>query len=292
MKTLHTIAEVRAQVRTWQQAGETVAFVPTMGNLHAGHITLLREGQKLAPRTVVSIFVNPTQFGPNEDFDKYPRTLAADSAKLTEAGCDLLFAPTVAGMYPHGKTQTVVHVPDLGDALCGRARPGHFDGVATVVSKLFNIVPADIALFGEKDFQQLAIIRRMAADLCFPVRIVGVPTVREASGLAMSSRNGFLTEEQRAAAPVIYRSLCAARDAILGGRRDYTVVAAESAANIEAAGLVIDYFDIRDGHTLAPAGAGTTALVIAAAARLGTVSETTPGVVRLIDNIPFSLGNS
>lgn len=288
MKTIHTITDVRAQVRAWQQAGETVAFVPTMGNLHEGHITLVREGQKLAQRTVVSIFVNPTQFGPNEDFDKYPRTLAADSEKLTAAGCDLLFAPAVADMYPHGQTQTVVHVPGLGDALCGRARPGHFDGVATVVGKLFNIVPADIALFGEKDFQQLAIIRRMAADLCFPVRIIGVPTVREASGLAMSSRNGFLTAEQRQTAALIYRSLCAARDAILGGRRDYAAIAAEGSATIGAAGLVVDYFDIRDGHTLAPAGPGTQNLVAAAAARLGTA----PGGVRLIDNIPFSLGNS
>lgn len=284
MKTVHTIAEVRAQVRSWQKAGEAVAFVPTMGNLHAGHITLVREGHKVAQRVVASIFVNPTQFGPNEDFDKYPRTLDEDSKKLAAAGCDLLFAPSVEEMYPHGRTQTVVHVPGLGDALCGRSRPGHFDGVSTVVSKLFHIVPADIALFGEKDYQQLAIIRRMVADLCFPIRIIGVPTVREASGLAMSSRNGYLSPEQKETAAVLYRSLVAGRDAILGGRRDYSVLAAEIGAGIEAAGLVIDYIEIRNGHTLAAAEAADTALVIAVAARLGTT--------RLIDNIAFSLGKS
>ncbi|MFP5440261.1 MAG: pantoate--beta-alanine ligase [Gammaproteobacteria bacterium] len=284
MQTLHTIAEVRARVRAWQQAGDTVAFVPTMGNLHDGHITLVREGRKLAQRVVASVFVNPTQFGPNEDFDKYPRTLKEDSGKLAAAGCDVLFAPSVDEMYPNGKTQTVVHVPGLGEALCGRSRPGHFDGVSTVVSKLFHIVPADVALFGEKDFQQLAIIRRMAADLCFPVRIVGVPTVREPSGLAMSSRNGYLTAEQKATAAVIYRSLVAARDAILGGRRDYPAVAAEATRNIEGAGLVIDYIEVRNGHDLSPARPGDDYLVIAAAAKLGST--------RLIDNVAFFLGNS
>lgn len=284
MKTVQTIAEVRAQVRSWQKAGEAVAFVPTMGNLHAGHITLVREGHKVAQRVVASIFVNPTQFGPNEDFDKYPRTLDEDSKKLAAAGCDLLFAPSVEEMYPHGRTQTVVHVPGLGDALCGRSRPGHFDGVSTVVSKLFHIVPADIALFGEKDYQQLAIIRRMVADLCFPIRIIGVPTVREASGLAMSSRNGYLDPAQKETAAVIYRSLVAGRDAILAGRRDYPVLAAEIGGSIEASGLVIDYIEIRNGHTLAAAEATDTALVIAAAAKLGNT--------RLIDNISFSLGKS
>ncbi|MFZ5756838.1 MAG: pantoate--beta-alanine ligase [Pseudomonadota bacterium] len=284
MKTLHTITETRTQVRAWQKAGEAVAFVPTMGNLHNGHITLVREGQKVAQRVVASVFVNPAQFGPGEDFDKYPRTLQEDSAKLAAAGCDLLFAPSVDEMYPHGKTQTVVHVPGLGDALCGRSRPGHFDGVSTVVSKLFHIVPADIALFGEKDFQQLAVIRRMVADLNFPVRIIGVPTVRESSGLAMSSRNGYLTPEQKETAAVIYRSLVKARDAILGGRRDYEAVAAEAARAISDAGLVIDYIDIRNGHSLATPGPGDDYLVIAAAAKSGNT--------RLIDNIAFLLGKS
>ncbi|MFP5382586.1 MAG: pantoate--beta-alanine ligase [Gammaproteobacteria bacterium] len=282
MQTLHTIAETRAQVRAWQNAGETVAFVPTMGNLHAGHITLVHEGRKAAQRVVASIFVNPTQFGPNEDFDKYPRTLAADTERLVAAGCDLLFAPSVDEMYPHGKTQTVVHVPGLGDALCGKSRPGHFDGVSTVVSKLFHIVPADVALFGEKDFQQLAVIRRMASDLAFPVRIIGVPTVREANGLAMSSRNGYLTPAQKETAAVIYQSLRAARDAILGGARDFVAVAGEAAGAIRAAGLEIDYVDIRNGHTLAAADANDDYLVIAAATRLGGT--------RLIDNIAFSIG--
>lgn len=284
MNTVHTIAEVRAQVRAWQLAGETVAFVPTMGNLHDGHITLVREGRKHAQRTVCSIFVNPTQFGPNEDFDKYPRTLAEDSAKLSAAGCDLLFAPSVDEMYPNGKTQTVVHVPGLGDALCGKSRPGHFDGVSTVVSKLFHIVPSDIALFGEKDFQQLAIIRRMAADLCFPVRIIGVPTVREPSGLAMSSRNGYLTAEQKQTAAVLYRTLCRTRESILTGRRDYPALATEAAREIDAAGLVTDYFEIRDGYGLTPAGPGHDYLVVAVAAKLGST--------RLIDNVSFFLGKS
>lgn len=284
MQTAHTIAAVRAQVHAWRQAGDNIAFVPTMGNLHAGHIALVREGRQVAQRVVASVFVNPTQFGPNEDFDKYPRTLANDSTQLAGAGCELLFAPSVDEMYPHGKTQTVVHVPRLGDALCGRSRPGHFDGVSTVVSKLFHIVQPDIALFGQKDFQQLAVIRRMTADLAFPIRIVGVPTVREANGLAMSSRNGFLGAEQRQTAAVIYRALCTARDAILAGRRDYNAIAAEAAQTINAAGLVVDYFELRDGHELTPATPASDYLLIATAARLGTT--------RLIDNIAFSLGKS
>jgi pantoate--beta-alanine ligase len=284
MQTRHTIAETRAQVRAWQQAGETVAFVPTMGNLHEGHITLVREARRVAQRVVASVFVNPLQFGPNEDFDKYPRTLAEDSAKLADAGCDLLFAPPVDEMYPHGQAaQTRVHVPQLGEALCGASRPGHFDGVSTVVTKLFHIVPADVALFGQKDFQQLAIIRRMVADLCFPVRVVGVPTVREPSGLAMSSRNGYLTADQKATAAVLYRTLCATRDAIAGGRRDWAALQAEAAQVISAAGLVVDYFDIRDADDLKAPRDDSDQLVIAVAAKLGNT--------RLIDNTTVDIGN-
>jgi pantoate--beta-alanine ligase len=178
----------------------------------------------------------------------------------------------------------VVHVPGLGDALCGKSRPGHFDGVSTVVSKLFHIVPADVALFGEKDFQQLAIIRRMTADLCFPIRIIGVPTVREASGLAMSSRNGYLSAGQKQTATVLYQTLCSTREAILGGYRDYESLAAKAALTIEAAGLVTDYFEIRNGHNLAQAVAGDDYLVVAVAAKLGST--------RLIDNVSFLLGKS
>lgn len=284
MQTRHTIAETRAQVRAWQQAGETVAFVPTMGNLHEGHITLVREARRVAQRVVASVFVNPLQFGPNEDFDKYPRTLAEDSAKLAAAGCDLLFAPPVDEMYPQGQAaQTRVHVPQLGEALCGASRPGHFDGVSTVVTKLFHIVPADVALFGQKDFQQLAIIRRMVADLCFPVRVVGVPTVREPSGLAMSSRNGYLTADQKATAAVVYRTLCATRDAIAGGRRDWAALQAEAAQVISAAGLVVDYFDIRDADDLKAPRDDSDQLVIAVAAKLGNT--------RLIDNTTVDIGN-
>lgn len=283
MQTLHTIPETRERVRTWQAAGETVAFVPTMGNLHEGHIALVREARRHAARVVASIFVNPTQFGANEDFDRYPRTLPQDSGRLQEAGCDLLFAPDVAQMYPNGRESlTTVHVPRLGDALCGAFRPGHFDGVSTVVSKLLHIVPADLALFGEKDFQQLAVIRRMVEDLDIPTRIVGVPTVRESNGLAMSSRNGFLMPEQRETAAVIYRSLCAARDAVLSGSRDFSRACTEAAKAIGKAGLQVDYVEIRNARTLEPASASDDSLVIAVAARLGAT--------RLIDNIPFFIG--
>ena len=194
MRTVHAIAELRAQVAAWKQAGERVAFVPTMGNLHRGHIHLVERARELAPRTVASIFVNPMQFGPSEDFAAYPRTLEADSHQLAAAGLDLLFAPGVAEVYPRPlEEMTQVMVPELPAVLCGASRPGHFSGVTTVVSKLFNMAQPDVAVFGEKDWQQLVIIRRMAADLDMPVEIVGVPTVREPDGLALSSRNGYLS---------------------------------------------------------------------------------------------------
>ncbi|MBS1222574.1 MAG: pantoate/beta-alanine ligase, partial [Proteobacteria bacterium] len=208
MQTVHTIAELRAQVVAWKRAGERVAFVPTMGNLHRGHIHLVERARALAPRTVASIFVNPMQFGPSEDFAAYPRTLEADSRQLEAAGLDLLFSPSVAEMYPRPLEQmTQVTVPDLPAVLCGASRPGHFTGVTTVVSKLLNMTQPDIAVFGEKDWQQLVIIRRMAADLDMPVEIIGVPTVREPDGLALSSRNGYLSAGERAIAPTLYATL-------------------------------------------------------------------------------------
>ncbi|MFN3714666.1 MAG: pantoate--beta-alanine ligase [Alcanivoracaceae bacterium] len=280
MRTVHTIAEVRQQVRDWRQAGLTIGFVPTMGNLHAGHISLIDEARHHADKVVASIFVNPTQFGPSEDFASYPRTLDADSEKLATAGCDLLFAPSVDEMYPE-KNRTWVDVDDLGDHLCGASRPGHFRGVSTVVSKLFNIVLPDIACFGEKDFQQLAIIRRMVQDLFFPVRIIGVATAREANGLAMSSRNGYLSAAQKAQAGAIHATLQALKARIEAGERDYPALVQAGTDQLTQAGFAVDYLSISHAGTLAPAALPDRQLLIAVAAKLGAT--------RLIDNVSLSI---
>jgi pantoate--beta-alanine ligase len=281
--TVGTLGELRAVRATWAAAGEAVAFVPTMGNLHAGHLELVRRARSLAARAVVSIFVNPLQFGAAEDLASYPRTPARDTERLAATGADLLFAPTVEAMYPRpAAEQTRVEVPGLSDILCGASRPGHFVGVATVVCKLFNMVQPQVALFGEKDFQQLAVIRRMVEDLCLPVEIVGVPTVREPDGLAMSSRNGYLTAEERARAPALHRALRAAGEALAGGRADPGAAAREAAAAIDAAGLRTDYVSVRRATDLAPPGEADTDLVILAAAYLGRA--------RLIDNLRVQRG--
>ena len=278
MQTVHAIAELRARVAAWKRAGERVAFVPTMGNLHRGHIHLVERARALAPRTVASIFVNPTQFGPSEDFAAYPRTLAEDSRQLEDAGLDLLFAPSVAEMYPRPlEEMTAVTVPELSGILCGASRPIHFRGVATVVSKLFNMLQPDVALFGEKDWQQLMVIRRLVADLDFPVEIVGVPTVREPDGLAMSSRNGYLTAEERAIAPVLYATLTACAERLRAGERDYDRLANEAKARLAAAGFRPDYLEIRRARDLQLPAEGDTDLRILAAAWLGRA--------RLIDNL-------
>lgn len=278
MKTVHTIAELRARVATWKRADERVAFVPTMGNLHRGHIHLVERARELAPRTVASIFVNPTQFGPKEDFAGYPRTLDEDSRQLAAVGLDLLFAPSVGEMYPRPLDEmTQVTVPELSGILCGASRPIHFRGVATVVSKLFNMVQPDVALFGEKDWQQLMVIRRLVADLDFPVQIVGVPTVREPDGLAMSSRNGYLTAEERAIAPVLYATLTACAERLRAGERDCDRLASDAKARLAAAGFRPDYFEIRRARDLRLPGEGDTELRILAAAWLGRA--------RLIDNL-------
>ena len=278
MQTVHAIAELRARVAAWKRAGERVAFVPTMGNLHRGHIHLVERARALAPRTVASIFVNPTQFGPSEDFAAYPRTLAEDSRQLEDAGLDLLFAPSVAEMYPRPlEEMTAVTVPELSGILCGASRPTHFRGVATVVGKLFNMAQPDVALFGEKDWQQLMVIRRLVADLDFPVEIVGVPTVREPDGLALSSRNGYLTAEERAIAPVLYATLTATAERLRAGERDCDRLASDAKARLAAAGFRPDYFEIRRAHDLQPPGEGDTELRILAAAWLGRA--------RLIDNL-------
>ncbi len=282
MQVVSTIAELRAQRHTWLLAGDKVAFVPTMGNLHAGHIRLVSEAKKVAERVVVSIFVNPLQFGAGEDLDAYPRTPEADQAKLREAGADLLFLPGEAEVYPHGREGvTSVEVPGISDILCGASRPGHFRGVATVVAKLFNMVQPELALFGEKDFQQLTVLRRMVADLNMPIAIIGVPTEREADGLAMSSRNGYLRAEERAVAPALYRVLCAIANKVRGGGRDYATIEAEAAAELAGQGFRPDYISIRAASNLQPPTTGERRLVVLAAAYLGRA--------RLIDNLLINL---
>ncbi|MDO9161331.1 MAG: pantoate--beta-alanine ligase [Methylococcaceae bacterium] len=278
MQIVSTASECRSIIKTWQLAGERVAFVPTMGNLHDGHIKLVTEAQKQAERVVVSIFVNPTQFGPGEDFDSYPRTEAADQAKLAAAGANLVFLPAVSEVYA-SNAKTTVSVNGLSTVYCGAARPGHFDGVATVVCKLFNIVQPDLALFGRKDFQQLAVIRTMVRDLNIPVDIIGVDTVREASGLAMSSRNGYLSAQEKQTAAQLYQTLCQARDAVLA-KQSFPDIDQQALNSLKAAGFVPDYFVICRSDDLAKANSEDTELVILVAARLGKT--------RLIDNIAFS----
>ncbi len=278
MLTHVVLDELRATLAAWRKGGERIAFVPTMGNLHAGHLDLIVEARHRADRVVASIFVNPMQFGEGEDFDAYPRTLEADTAKLTEAGVDLLFAPTVSAIYPSGaRQQTRVEVPGLSDLLCGASRPGHFIGVATIVCKLFNMVQPDLAVFGEKDYQQLMVIRRMVTDLAFPVEIVGKSTVREADGLAMSSRNGYLSPEQRASAPSLYQALQATAKAIRAGNRDFNSLQAEAERALRQAGFRPDYYAIRRAEDLELPTENEPSLVILAAAFLGTT--------RLIDNL-------
>lgn len=281
MQTVHSVAQVREYVRGWHSKGQSVGFVPTMGNLHDGHISLIREARARCDVVVVSIFVNPTQFGPNEDFDRYPRTLDADAAALVEAGTDLLFAPSVEEMYPLGQNQTWVDVDQLGDHLCGASREGHFRGVTTVVSKLLNIVQPDVAVFGEKDFQQLAILRRMCEELLFPVKIVGAATSRETDGLARSSRNGFLNDSERTLAPQLYAHLQQLKADIDAGERDFRALESRISQSLNAAGFSVDYLTIVNAKTLAPAGPQDTDLVAAVAAKLGST--------RLIDNISLAV---
>ncbi|MBD9466908.1 pantoate--beta-alanine ligase [Pseudomonas sp. Pdm06] len=282
MNTVKTVRELRAAVARARGEGKRIAFVPTMGNLHSGHVALVTKAAQRADFVVASIFVNPLQFGAGEDLDKYPRTLAADQEKLLQAGCHLLFAPSVEEMYPDGMTgQTRVSVPQLSEGLCGASRPGHFEGVATVVSKLFNMVQPDLAVFGQKDFQQLAVIRALVHDLNMPIQIIGEPTVRAEDGLALSSRNGFLSPDQRAVAPVVYRVLSQIAESIKQGQRDFPALIGEQLKQLEAAGLRPDYLEIRHAKTLRPALSEDRDLVILVAAFLGTT--------RLIDNLHLDL---
>jgi pantoate--beta-alanine ligase len=280
MQTVQDAAALRAMVRGWRQSGQTVGLVPTMGNLHAGHHSLLKLARARTDRVVASIFVNPTQFGPGEDFERYPRTMAQDQAGLAEVDLDLLFAPEVATLYPFGAENSVsIHVPGLTETLEGAHRPGHFDGVATVVAKLFSLVQPDIAVFGQKDFQQLRVIERMVRDLSLPVKVMAGPTLREADGLAMSSRNQYLTPAERTRAPQLQACLQQMR-ALFGQGHARLAIEQAAAARLQRAGFVPDYVVIRREEDLAePADDERTGLVALAAARLGTT--------RLIDNLPF-----
>jgi pantoate--beta-alanine ligase len=281
MDTVHRADELRTRIARWRSQGERIGFVPTLGNLHAGHFSLIEIARQHSDRVVASVFVNPTQFGPNEDFASYPRTLPDDQRGLEAAKCDLLFAPSVEEVYPFGAASTVrVEVPGISETLDGAARPGHFAGVATVVTKLFNLVQPDVAVFGQKDYQQLLVIRRMVADLCVPIRIIGAPTLREANGLAMSSRNQYLTSEERERAAIILRTLHAMRDQTRRGNAIADVEKSAADALI-AAGLKPDYAVIRRADDLADPDPGERHLVALIAARLGRA--------RLIDNLPFEV---
>jgi len=282
MKICYTATELRSILRNWRLQGKTIALVPTMGNLHRGHIRLVEKAGELADIVVSSIFVNPMQFGRNEDLDKYPRTPDADIEKLTAAGCALLFTPSVREMYPAGLDQhTVVSVPGVSEGHCGASRPGHFDGVATVVSKLFNLVQPDHAVFGLKDYQQFKVIRKMNADLCFGIQLTGVPTERDDNGLALSSRNGYLSAEQKQQALSIIRTLQDTAEHIRSGERDYITLEQQARSALESAGLRVNYFSICHADTLAAAQPDDKQLVILAAAYAGST--------RLIDNIEIML---
>ena len=276
------MAELRERVHGWRVAGNSIALVPTMGNLHEGHLRLVKEARREADRVAVSIFVNPSQFGPGEDFSAYPRTPAEDLDKLKSVGADLVYLPEVSEMYPeHPDEMTFVEVPGLSEDLCGKFRPGHFRGVATIVLKLFNQVQPDVAIFGEKDFQQLMIIRRMVRDLNLSVKILGVETVREPGGLAMSSRNAYLSEGDRGRAGLIYAGLCQAKEELQQGRRDFSNIEAERTTALTESGFHVDYFAIRRQTDLRMPGFEDDQLAVLVAARLGST--------RLIDNLKVCL---
>ncbi|ALP41171.1 pantoate--beta-alanine ligase [Aeromonas schubertii] len=282
MLVVSQIADLRSTLSAWRRAGERIAFVPTMGNLHQGHLTLVAEARARAERVVVSIFVNPMQFDRAEDLANYPRTLEQDCDTLRVAGADLVFTPTPEVMYPKGlANQTFVEVPGLSALLEGALRPGHFRGVSTVVTKLFNLVQPDVACFGQKDFQQLALIRQMVEDMAMPIEIVGVPTVRADDGLALSSRNGYLTAAERAIAPTLARVMHTLADRLAGGERDLEALVRDGARALDEAGFKTDAIDIVDAHTLLPLNEQSREAVILMAAFLGKA--------RLIDNRSLAL---
>lgn len=282
MQQVQSIQELREIRRVWKNQNEQIAFVPTMGNLHKGHLKLVKEAKKHADIVVVSIFVNPLQFGAEEDLDAYPKTIEEDKASLEALGVDLLFMPSASDIYSRGlEQQTFVEVPGLSYMICGASRPGHFRGVATIVCKLFNMVQPNMAFFGEKDFQQLQVIKAMVTDLSMNLSIHGVPTEREEDGLAMSSRNNYLNEEQRAIAPSLYKIINRLKTEILEGRRDFTRLCTSYQEALAQSGIKPDYIDIRSAVSLLQPSHEDTELVILAAGFLGKT--------RLIDNIQVSI---
>ena len=282
MQTAKTREELRERLTDWRRAGDHIALVPTMGNLHDGHLGLVKLAREHAERVVVSIFVNPSQFEPGSDYAEYPRTLDLDKRRLKRAGADLLFAPDVETVYPSGiEGGTRVTVPKLSDDLCGEFRPGHFQGVTSVVARLFGLVMPDIAVFGEKDYQQQLLIRRMAEDLHWTVRIVTAPTARDDDGLACSSRNQYLTGDERKVAPVLYRELRQVAQALASGNRDYADLESSAIAALKKAGFAPEYVSIRRAENLDPPDRDTDELVVLAAARLGRA--------RLIDNVRVAI---
>jgi pantoate--beta-alanine ligase len=284
MNTVESIKDLRAQVKSWRMQGLTIAFVPTMGNLHAGHLALVNTAHQHADKVIASIFVNPMQFGLSEDIDNYPRTLAQDKASLEKVNTDLLFTPTADIIYPKGFGEnSYVEVPNISDIYCGASRPGHFRGVATVVCKLLNLVQPDIACFGSKDYQQLQVIQTMVEDLSMPVDIIPVEIIREKSGLAMSSRNGYLTPEELTIAPALYQTLQWLNTELHKNHqaRDYAVLMMQASEKLDNAGLKTDYIHLCHAKTLAPVTPNDKDIVILAAAYLGKA--------RLIDNMPVSL---
>ncbi|MBZ9558270.1 MULTISPECIES: pantoate--beta-alanine ligase [Modicisalibacter] len=281
MQTLSDIESLRRTLADVRRSGRRIGLAPTMGNLHDGHLALVAAARQRADFVVASIFVNPLQFGPGEDYASYPRTLDADCAALEAAGCDLVFAPPAEALYPNGTDrQATVSVPGVSDGLCGASRPGHFDGVATVVTMLFNLFQPDLACFGEKDYQQLAVIRKMVADLHVPIEVVGVPIVRADDGLALSSRNGYLDAGQRARAPRLYAMLAQAREALERGDEPATTLR-EGTAHLVEAGFKPDYLELRRADDLGPVTDTTRHAVLLAAAHLGPA--------RLIDNVRVTL---
>jgi pantoate--beta-alanine ligase len=277
MIVVHTKHELEEQLTEWRRQNEHVALVPTMGNLHSGHVSLVDLAREHAERVVVSIFVNPMQFGEDEDFDEYPRTLERDTRRLKRPAADLIFAPDVDTMYPFGlKDATTISVPRITENFCGASRPGHFDGVTSVVARLFALVQPDVAIFGQKDYQQQLVIRHMSRDLNLPISIVTAETVREEDGLAMSSRNQYLTEDERKRAPVLYEVLSDVGDKLQAGRRDFEALENESIGKLTDAGFTIDYFSIRRAQNLEIPDRDCDEIVVLAAAHLGKA--------RLIDN--------
>ena len=282
MQLIKEISDLREIRRTWQNSAKVIAFVPTMGNLHQGHLNLVREAKKNADIVVVSIFINPMQFGPDEDLDAYPRTLESDSQLLENLGVDVLFLPSVNDIYARGlEQQTFVEVPGLSYMICGASRPGHFRGVATIVCKLFNMVQPNLAFFGEKDFQQLQVIKAMVTDLSMNLKVFGVQTTREDDGLAMSSRNHYLKKAERKLAPTMYKKMQELVGEIQSGRRDFSKLTLEYKLQLSELGFNPDYLEIRSAETLLQPGHEDQNLVLLAAAFLGKT--------RLIDNLQISL---